>query len=126
MRPDLSGVLIRVRTASEGEQAGLCLGVAFLLLDRAALDSDELARAVAATVAAGLPVTLDVPGAGGRGAVQIRVDEALRSAVWARDNEAVLVVLKQAHAQGEASNLAASGPTNRDDASHLGHASDVC
>jgi hypothetical protein len=132
MRPDESGVLILVHTASHGLQAGVCLGVGFLILDQSSLDSQRVARAVAATVAAGVPVALHTPGPPGKPASQVRVDEVLRGAVWARDNAAILAILKQAHAQGliqagtEASDTACEKHADRNETGHLGPGSDVC
>jgi hypothetical protein len=132
MRPDESGVLILVHTATHGLQAGICLGVGFLILDPRSLESQRLARAVAATVAAGVPVSLHTPGPPGKPASQVRVDEVLRGAVWGGNNAAVLAILKQAHAQGliqaatEASAPAGENDPAAAETGHLGHGSDVC
>lgn len=96
LRPDKTGVLVRLRRAAAGFE------IVISLLDRKALKSDGLAETVAAAVAAGRPVYLDVPGPPGYTSALGRIDEALADAVAARDKPAVLEILRQARKQGQA------------------------
>jgi hypothetical protein len=100
LRPDLSGVLVRLE---EDPSAGARrLGVVVSLLTEAALAAEGLAETVAAAVAAGVPVHLHVPGPPGHTAGMARVNEALREAVRARDKPAVLRLLREAWNSGRA------------------------
>jgi hypothetical protein len=99
MRPDKSDVLIRIRSGADG------MGIVVSLLSRAALKAEGLAETVAAAVAAGRPVFLDVPGPPGHTSAVGRIDEVLADAVAARDKAGILEILRQARRQGR------SGPT---------------
>jgi hypothetical protein len=102
LRPDSSGVLVRLIYGSAAEKGTKRLGVVFTLLNDAALKADGLAESVAAAVAADLPVYLHVPGPPGYTASQARINEVLSDAVHARDKAAVLQILRRARAQGKA------------------------
>ena len=97
LRPDQSGVLIRFQ--HDGARR---LGIIVTLLNRGALNAEGLAETVAAAVAAGLPVYLQIPGPPGHTSAQARIDGALADAVAIRDKAAVLDVLRQARKQGRA------------------------
>ena len=94
LRPDRSNVLIRMKSGPHAT------GIAITLLDRAALKAEGLAETVAAAVAAGAPVFVDIPGPPGYTSAVARVDEVLVGAVAARDKPAVLAVLRKALQQG--------------------------
>lgn len=96
LRPDRSGVLIRLRT----ERATGGTGVIFTLLTAASVRAEGLAESIAAAVRAGLPVYLGVPGPPGFTAGLGRVNEVLEDAVAARDKEAMLRILEEARAEG--------------------------
>jgi hypothetical protein len=98
LRPDRSGVLVRLDGELATADGTLRPGVMFTLLTDAALDADGLAESVAAGVAAGMPVYIDVPGPPGHTSTNARVNEALHDAVVARDKAAVLQILRQIHA----------------------------
>jgi hypothetical protein len=100
LRPDLSGVLVRLQyekpTATEPSRQG----VVFTLLNGAALKAEGLAESVAAAVAADVPVWLQIPGPPGYTSSQARINDVLRQAVTTMDKEAVLTILRQARAKG--------------------------
>jgi hypothetical protein len=100
LRPDRSGVLVRLHyevAKATGQQK---LGVMITLLTDAALKAEGLAETVAAAVMADVPVYLHVPGPPGYTASRARINEALVDAVVARDKPAVLEILRQARAAG--------------------------
>jgi hypothetical protein len=96
LRPDRSGVLIRLQV----DRASGKTGVNVTLLTRASARAEGLAETVAAAVNADLPVYLSVPGPPGYTSGMARINEALEGAVVARDKKAVLRILRQARAQG--------------------------
>ncbi len=99
LRPDRSGVLIRViveSSRSRGTQLGICV----TLLGPRALKADGLAETLAAAVNADIPVQLHVPGPPGYTAAVARINEALADAVTFKDKAALLAVLRRAYAQG--------------------------
>jgi Fe-S-cluster containining protein len=100
LRPDLSGVLVRLHYEVSTARNTTSLGVVFTLLNGAALKADGLAESVAAAVAAGVPVYLHVPGPPGYTSSQARINEVLSDAVAARDKTAVLRILREARAKG--------------------------
>ena len=102
LRPDVSGVLVRLHGELSQADGKATLGVMFTLLTEAALKAEGLAETVAAAVAADIPVYLHVPGPPGYTAGRARINEALIDAVVARDKEAVLQILRRARAKGRA------------------------
>ena len=100
LRPDASHVLVRLRR-SIGRDGVRQVGVAFMLLDRAALKAEGLAESVAAGVAAGIPVYLNVPGPPGYTSAIAQINDVLASAVLTKDREGVLDVLRQAVAKAK-------------------------
>jgi hypothetical protein len=102
LRPDVSGVLVRLHGEVSPATGETRLGVMFTLLTAAALKAEGLAESVAAAVAADIPVYLHVPGPPGYTAGRARINEALIDAVQARDKAAVLEILRIARAQGRA------------------------
>lgn len=100
LRPDRSGVLVRLQYEVSTATRTRRLGVVFTLLDNAALKAEGLAESVAAAVAADVPVYLHVPGPPGYTASQARVNDVLRHAVQTQDKAAVLRILRQARAKG--------------------------
>jgi Fe-S-cluster containining protein len=100
LRPDISGVLVRLHGELSSSNGKPTLGVMFTLLTDAALRAEGLAESVAAAVAADIPVYLHVPGPPGYTASRARLNEALRDAVLARDKQAVLQILRKARAMG--------------------------
>jgi hypothetical protein len=102
LRPDLSGVLVRLHgeIGAGGEKR---LGVAITLLTKAALKAEGLAETVAAAVGAGIPTYLHVPGPPGYTAAQGRINEAVADAVLARDKAALLEILRKARAKAAGS-----------------------
>ena len=102
LRPDSSGVLVRLHMEVSAADRTQRLGVIFTLLDNAALKAPGLAESVAAAVFADVPVYLHVPGPPGYTSGQARINDVLFDAVHARDKAAVLRILRQARAKGRA------------------------
>jgi hypothetical protein len=102
LRPDSSGVLVRLHYEVSASQGTRRLGVIFTLLTDAALKAEGLAESVGAAVAADIPVFLQVPGPPGHTAALARINEVLADAVHTRDKAAVLEVLRRARAKGRA------------------------
>jgi Fe-S-cluster containining protein len=100
LKPDRSGVLVRLHGEISKTDGTKRLGVEFTLLNAAALKAEGLAESVAAAVAADVPVFLSIPGPPGYTSAQVRINEALRDAVLARDKAAVLRILQEARAKG--------------------------
>lgn len=107
LRPDRSGVLVRLHGEAPDSQGGARIGVVFTLLNGAALKADGLAESVAAAVAADLPVFVNIPGRPGYTSAQARINEVLEHAVSTKDREGVLQILRQLWATGR------SGPRER-------------
>lgn len=100
LKPDQSGVLVRLHGYISKTDGTKHLGVEFTLLTSAALKAEGLAESVGAAVAAGLPVYLCIPGPPGYTSAQARIDGVLRDAVHAKDKAAVLRILREARAKG--------------------------
>jgi hypothetical protein len=101
MRPDKSGVLVRMQRSVSRETGEEQLGVVFMLLSKAALKAEGLAESVSAAVAAEVPVWLNIPGKPGFTSSIARINDVLRHAVFTKDKAGVLDVLRRARAQGE-------------------------
>jgi Fe-S-cluster containining protein len=101
MRPDISGVLVRMHREISRQTGEERMGVIFMLLTKKALMAEGLAESVAAAVAADVPVYLQVPGPPGYTSSQAPMNDVLRHAVMTNDKPAVLEVLRRARAQGE-------------------------
>jgi len=100
LRPDRSGVLVEL--AGEIDPDGTRrLGVAFTLLNRAALKAEGLAETVAAAVSAQVPVFLTIPGPPGYTSARAKINAYLEHAVAAKDKSAVLTLLAQAQRKGQ-------------------------
>jgi len=99
LRPDRSGVLVKLdgEIEPDGTQR---LGVSITLLNRAALKAEGLAETVAAAIAAGVPVFLNIPGPPGYTSAKARLNAHLEAAVAMRDKGAVLRFLADALRQG--------------------------
>ena len=102
LRPDVSGVLVRLHHEVSRESGARRTGVIFTLLNHTALKAEGLAESVAAAVAAGVPTYLHIPGRPGYTSSQARINEALTPAVLAKDKEAVLGILREARTMGRA------------------------
>ena len=100
LRPDLSGVLVRLHYEIAAANGSSTLGVIFTLLNKRALKAEGLAESIAAAVSAGVPVYLQIPGPPGYTSGQARMNEALLHAVQTRDKEALLQILRVARQQG--------------------------
>lgn len=100
LRPDLSGVLVRgqVRDVDGVRRASIVVS----LLREAGLEAEGLAETVAAPVASGMPVFLEVVSRPGYTYGTARVDGVLGDAVRARDKGALLGQLRAYWAQGRA------------------------
>jgi hypothetical protein len=96
MRPDRSGVLVRLRSDATGRPTA----VVFTLLTAGSVRAEGLAESVAAAVQAGVPVYLSVPGPPGYTSGVGRINEVLEDAVAARDKAAMLRILEEVRAEG--------------------------
>lgn len=112
LRPDLSGVLIRAQVRDvDGVRRP---SVVVSLLREVALETDGLAETIAAPVAAGMPVFLEVVGRPGYTYGIARMDRVLAKAVGARDKPAMMAQLRAYWAQGRAqAALSSPVPANR-------------
>ena len=95
LRPDRSGVLIRLRRVGEGA------GIVLTILRPAGLEAEGLAETVAAAVQAGVPVALEVAGRPGWTYGIAEINGVLAGAVLARDKPGLLALLRAAYAQGQ-------------------------
>ena len=95
LRPDKSGVLVRLHVEVSGDTGAKHLGVIFTLLNAAALKAEGLAESIAAGVGADVPVYLHLPGPSGHSGAHVRINEALQHAVLTRDKPAVLQTLRR-------------------------------
>lgn len=100
LRPDKSGVLVRLHGEVSAKTGARRMGVMFTLLNNASLKAEGLAESVAAAVSADVPVYLHIPGPPGYTAAQVRINDVLHDAVHARDKAAVLRILQQVRARG--------------------------
>ena len=100
LRPDQSGVLVRLRGEISQADGTKQLGVEFTLLNGAALKAEGLAELIAAAVAADVPVFLAIPGPPGYTSSQARINEVLYDAVCTMDKAAVLRILGELRAKG--------------------------
>ena len=100
LRPDTSGVLVRMQYGKTDDNPTSRLGVVFSLLTSASLKAEGLAESVAAAVAANVPVYLHVPGPPGYTASQARINEVLINAVMTKDKVAVCGSAGEARARG--------------------------
>jgi hypothetical protein len=121
LRPDISGVLVRLQYEVSTAMKTQRLGVAFTLLNNASLKADGLAESIAAAVAADVPVYLHIPGPPGYTASQAKINDVLHQAVATKDKAAVLRILRQARAKGRSGKhepvvLSNSGPGVRSSA----------
>ena len=101
LRPDISGVLVRLQYETSRDRSTTTLGIIVSLMGSASLKAEGLAETVAAGVAAGVPVYLHVPGPPGYTAGRVRINEVLEGAVQARDKAAVLEILRRARLKGK-------------------------
>jgi hypothetical protein len=104
LRPDSSGVLVRLHYDVSPSTGARHLGVMVTLLTNASLKAEGLAETVAAAVAAEIPVYLHVPGPPGYTAGQAKINDLLRDAVVTKDKAAVLRILRETRAKGRRGN----------------------
>ncbi len=95
LRPDRSGVPIRMHGEISRQTRAAKLGVVFTLLDAALLRAEGLAESVAAAVAADVPVWLNIPELPGYTSGGVRINEVLAGPVQARDKAALLGILRR-------------------------------
>lgn len=100
LRPDVSGVLVRFERNKDDVP-----GVSFMLLTRVAARAEGLAESVAAAIAAGVPVSLSIPGPPGFTAAHAPINEVLAHAVATKDKKAVQDFLVDAARQGRKGNF---------------------
>ena len=100
LRPDLSDVLIQLHWETSQKDGSKRLGVAVTLLHRRGLKAEGLAETLAAAVAAGAPVFLNIPGPPGFTMAQAKINAALEAAVAARDKAGVLRIMTDLYVRG--------------------------
>lgn len=101
LRPDLSGVLVRMQYEGTPGDPASRLGVVFSLLTNASLKAEGLAETVAAAISAKVPVWVHVPGPPGYTAATARINDALQEVVLTRDKAGLLKLLRQIRAKGK-------------------------
>lgn len=104
LRPEESGVLIRMLYRRDGQTGEGQSGISVILLNKTAAKAEGLAETVAAGIAAGVPVYISIPGPPGYTSGQARLNEVLADAVALRDKAEVQRVLRQAYVQGKHGN----------------------
>jgi len=99
LRPDRSGVLVKLvgKIEPDGTER---LEVSITLLNRGALKAEGLAETVAAAIAAGVPVFLNIPGPPGYTSAQASMNGPLEPAVARKDKAELLSILAQAQRLG--------------------------
>ncbi len=100
LRPDVSGVLVRMQAEKPDGSGVQKVSPVFMLLNRDALKAEGLAESIAAAVMSDVPAYISIPGAPGYTASHARVNEVLRHAVITKDKPAVLRLLRQIYAKG--------------------------
>lgn len=96
LRPDRSGVLVRLHQEDAPMGDAPRPGIVVTLLREAALEAEGLAETVAAAVAAGIPVHLELPGPHGSStSLRAEINAFLHEAVVARNKPFVLATLRQ-------------------------------
>lgn len=103
LRPDRSHVLIGVRErpvayATADRQTEMTLSV--LLLSSRAMAAEGLPETIAAAIAGGVRVFVEVPGRPGYTSAVAELTDALQDAVRTRDKPAVLALLRRCWAEG--------------------------
>lgn len=102
LRPDASGVLVRLVKEATLVQGLERSAVTFTLLDDASLQAPGLAEAIAAAIHADVSTHLIVPGPPGYASSRVRLNEALGEAVRQRDKPALLRTLGELRAEAQA------------------------
>src|SRR5208282_1177719 len=102
LRPDVSGVLVRLVKEATLVQGLDRPGVTFTLLGDESLQAQGLAEAVAAAIYADVGAYLVVPGPPGYTSSRVRLNEMLGDAVRQRDKAAVLRTLGELRAEAQA------------------------
>jgi len=93
LRPDVSGVLVRLVREATLVQGFERFGVAFTLLSDESLGAPGLAEAIAAAIHAEVGAYLIMPGPSGYTSSRVRLNDVLGDAVLQRDKAAVLQIL---------------------------------
>ena len=100
LRPDQSGVLVRMHREVSAKTGEGTMGIIVTLLSNASLKAEGLAETLAAAVSANIPVFLSVPGPPGFTSGIARINEALADAVAFKDKPGLLEILRQAYRKG--------------------------
>ncbi len=102
MRPDISGVLVRLDREASLVQGHAPYAVSFGLLRKDSVKATGLAESVAASVHAQIATSIFVPGPPGHGYSRLHVNEELADAVSRRDKPAILRRLAELRAEARA------------------------
>jgi hypothetical protein len=110
LRPDVSDVLVRLHDEGAGAGEARRTGIIVTLLREGALEAEGLAETVAAAVAAGIPVDLELPGPPGSStSMRARINAFLHEAVMTRDKPSVLSTLRRLWNKGRSCLSLAAG-----------------
>jgi hypothetical protein len=103
LRPDRSGVLVRIVAADTADDAATAGGnvLEFVLLEPAGIAAAGVAEGVAAAVQAGIVSYLVVPGPAGAPATRLLLNARLRVPVQQKSRSAVLRVLRELGRHGQ-------------------------
>lgn len=99
LRPDRSQVLVRLRQRPV-DDAAPTTAVVFTILAEVGLEAEGLAESLAAAVAAGVPLFLEVPGPPGYTAGIGQINSMLEAPVRNRDKAGLLALLRWGWEQG--------------------------
>ena len=101
LRPDVSGVLVRMQFEKPVPGRPPQIGVVFMLLNQAALKAEGLAESIAAGVAADVPVYLSIPGKPGYTSSLAKVNDVLHHAVITQDKPEMMRLLREGYLRGK-------------------------
>lgn len=99
LRPDRSGVLLRMYQPTGKNRGPRKPGLAVMPLPTSIINADGLCEAIIAGVNAGMPIHLEVPGQPGYTSAMVHINEPIARAVIARDKPAILAFLRDALTQ---------------------------
>ncbi len=100
LRPDVSGVLVRMQAEKPDGSGVQKVSPVFMLLNREAVKAEGFAESIAAAVMSDVPTYVSIPGPPGYTASHAKVNDVLRHAVITKDKPAVLRLLRQIYAKG--------------------------
>jgi hypothetical protein len=100
LRPDVSGVLVRMQAEKLDASGVQKISPVFMLLNRDAVRAEGFAESIAAAVMSDVPTYISIPGPPGHTASHAKVNDVLRHAVVTKDKPGVMRLLRQIYAKG--------------------------